>query len=75
MIEADSKGERYCRPSTCTDRRERYYYLIFTDHNSPEEPYTGLSIARVRAEELLRDIAQRRAPTFRKYYNPGGRSP
>ena len=72
MIEADGLAERGCATPAGGAQREQYYYLVFTDHNSPEERYTGLSIARVSADDLLKAIRQRRAPVFRKYYNPEG---
>ena len=72
MVEADARGERDCGTPPCDDKREWYYYLVFTDHNAPAERYTGLSIARVRVQDLMRAVRQRRAPAFRKYYNPSG---
>lgn len=71
MIEGDANGERGCVTTACPPG-ERFYYLIFTDHNSVDERYTGLSIARTRAEDLFSAIRQHRAPSFRKYYNPSG---
>ncbi len=68
MVEGYAHGEHDCASSAC----EKYYYLVFTDHNSSDEPYSGLSIARVRADDLLNAVRQRRAPVFRKYYNPSG---
>jgi hypothetical protein len=72
MVEADARGERDCGKSACAGGDTRYYYLVFTDHNSSDERYTGLSIARIRVEDLLSAVRQRRAPQFRKYFNPSG---
>jgi len=70
MIEANAEGERDCAMPACKGEREQYFYLLFTDHNSIEERYIGLSIARIRADDLLRAIRRHQAPPFRKYYDP-----
>jgi hypothetical protein len=72
MIAADAQGERNCETAVCGGQHEGYYYLVFTDHSAPDEHFTGLSIARVRAGDLLKAIRERRPPQFRKYYNPDG---
>ena len=74
MVEANADGHRESVPAggRVAQDAQRYFFMIFTDHNEPRERYVGLSIARVRKADLLEAIRQRKAPIFRKYYNPSG---
>jgi hypothetical protein len=72
MVEANSRGIHSCPTSICNDHSGQYFYLVFTDHNSTAERFTGLSLARVPAPDLLGALREGRAPSFRKYFNPAG---
>jgi hypothetical protein len=67
MIEADARGHRVSPPGAGATERERYVYLIFTDHHLVQEPCTGLSLARIRKSDLLAALSEQRAPEFRKW--------
>jgi hypothetical protein len=63
MIEADANGQR-------TGTKDAYEYILFVDHNSIEEPYIGISIARASKADVFAAIDIGKAPVFKKYYNP-----
>jgi hypothetical protein len=46
--------------------RERYLYLIFTDHYRLQERCIALSIARIRKADLLAALREQRVPQFHK---------
>jgi len=71
MIEADARGHRVSAPNASSQERERFDYLIFTDHNQVDEACGGLSLARVRTGELLVGVTEERAPHFLKFYQHG----
>ncbi|MBV8910349.1 MAG: hypothetical protein JOZ89_06280, partial [Gammaproteobacteria bacterium] len=68
MIEADARGSRASRPGASEPERERYFYLIFTEHHQAQEKCIGLSIARIRKHDLVAALIDQRVPDFRKFY-------
>jgi hypothetical protein len=74
MVEADGQRRWHAEDlgREASRRSDRYFYLVFTDHNSLAEPYVGISIARAPVHELYDALRQHRAPRFRKYFDPQG---
>lgn len=71
MVEGDADGHPV-QASPKPAASQRYCYLIFTDHNSVQEHYTALSLARVRSADLIEAVRSGRTPAFSKYYSPEG---
>jgi hypothetical protein len=70
MIEADARGRRISPAGAPEAERERYFYLILTDHHQPQERCIGLSIARISKRELSAALHAGRVPQFEKFYRP-----
>jgi hypothetical protein len=63
MIEADIDGRH-------SGTGYSYKYILFVDHNSIEDPFIGISIARANKAEIFAAIDRGKAPVFKKYHNP-----
>jgi hypothetical protein len=73
MVAADSSGRHVSNlSSSIEDYGSIYYYFLFTERNAPEETPNSISIARIKAGELLKAIAERRPPVLHKYFNTTG---
>ena len=73
MIAADSSGHYVSNVlPTAKHYGSIYFYFLFTERNAPEETGNSVSLARIKASELMEAVAQRRTPVLHKYFNPVG---
>ena len=71
LVEADENGNPVGDENV--DLENVYIYSVFSDRSSPKSP-SGFSIARVKRGDFIKAIVNKKAPLFKKYYNPGNTS-